>query len=639
MISTLSKLIEKIINKRLIWFLESSKFITKEQCGFRKNHSTIDALTTLHTDICSAFRRNQHLITIALDISKAYDTVWKKRVLTILYSWKINGNLFNFIKNFLTDRTFNVKIYDKISSTHSIDNGLPQGSVLSVTLFLVAINDIYKNLPSPVKYILFADDCNIYCSGTQIKTTTHFLQLALDSLSKWSHKTGFSFSPAKTQCIIFNKKKNDPQPAINFLNTQLSFTNSIRILGLTFDSKLTWRPHLKKLKTECQSRLRTIKILGNSTWGSDTKSLITIYKALILSLIDYGDIIFNSAKKKDLNTLDPIHNQGIRLAIGAFRTSPVDSILFYAGEPPLQYRRHSHILKYVTKIKNLTNYITENIIHSTLPTNILPSRNTVFENFKIISNNLDFQSQSLNKILPPLPPWLWSPKINTQLAEYCKHSTDSRIILNCFAEIMSQQYPNYTQIYTDASKSKNGVGFAVITDWENHLFKLPSSFSIYTAETHAIYQALLIISTSNPTNCHIIISDSLSALTAISNPYPKNELIQHIQKLISEINSPTCFMWVPSHIGIPGNEKADTSAHEAITSPQSIKISSSPSSEIFGTIHQKIMEEWQLFWENIPLTNKLRNTKLLVKKLNYPPGTKRKDEVTVTRAKIGHSLT
>lgn len=82
------------------------------------------------------------------------------------------------------------------------------------------------------------------------------------------------------------------------MNTQLSFTNSIRILGLTFDSKLTWRPHLKTLKTECQSRLRTIKILGNNTWGSDTKSLITIYKALILSLIDYGNIIFNSANKK-----------------------------------------------------------------------------------------------------------------------------------------------------------------------------------------------------------------------------------------------------------------------------------------------------------------------------------------------------
>lgn len=254
------------------------------------------------------------------------------------------------------------------------------------SVFLLAINDICKNFPSPVKCILFADDCSIYCSGSQTKTFSLFLQQALDSLSKWSSETGFSFFLSKTQCIIFNQKRNDPLPSINFMNTQFFFTNSIRILGLTFDSKLTWRPHLKKLKTECQSRLKTIKIFGNSTLGSDIKSLISTYKALLLSIIDYGDIIYNSAKNKDLNTLDPIHNQGIRLAIGAFRTSPVDSILFYARESLLHYRRQSHILKYVTKIKNLTNHITENIIHNPLPINILPSRNTIFENFKIISD-------------------------------------------------------------------------------------------------------------------------------------------------------------------------------------------------------------------------------------------------------------
>lgn len=181
--------------------------------------------------------------------------------------------------------------------------------------FLVAINDICKNLPKPVKFILFADDCNIYCSGSQIKTTTLFLQQALDSLSRCSSDTDISFSPTKTQCIIFNKKKKDPHPTIDFMNTQLRFTNNIRIHGLIFDHKLTWRPHLKKLKMVCQSRMKTIKILGNNTWGADTKSLISIYKALILSTIDYGDTIYTSAKDNVLSTLDPIHNQGIRLVI------------------------------------------------------------------------------------------------------------------------------------------------------------------------------------------------------------------------------------------------------------------------------------------------------------------------------------
>lgn len=81
-------------------------------------------------------------------VIKVINTVWKKRVLVTLYSWKKNGNLLNFTKNFLKNRTFNVKIYDKISPPHIIENGLPQGSVPSVTLFLVAINGICKNLPT-----------------------------------------------------------------------------------------------------------------------------------------------------------------------------------------------------------------------------------------------------------------------------------------------------------------------------------------------------------------------------------------------------------------------------------------------------------------------------------------------------------
>lgn len=81
--------------------------------------------------------------------------------------------------------------------------------------------------------------------------------------------------------------------------------------------------------------MNTIKILGNCTWGSETKTLILIYKALILSLIDYGSVIYNSANFKTLKSLDPVHNQGIRLATGALRTSPIDSIICNSGELPL----------------------------------------------------------------------------------------------------------------------------------------------------------------------------------------------------------------------------------------------------------------------------------------------------------------
>ena len=94
-----------------------------------------------------------------------------------------------------------------------------------------------------------------------------------------------------------------------------------------FDDKLNWRLYLKKLKMECLSRMKIIKIFRNNTWGSETKCLIIIHKSLIRLIIDNGAIFYISAKNNILNTINPIHNQGIRLATGAFMTSEIDRIL------------------------------------------------------------------------------------------------------------------------------------------------------------------------------------------------------------------------------------------------------------------------------------------------------------------------
>lgn len=177
------------------------------------------------------------------------------------------------------------------------------------------------------------------------------------------------------------------------MNFPLTFSNNIRIPGLTFDDKLSWHPHLKKLKGECLSRMKIIKILGNKTWGSETKSLLRIYKSLIISIIDYGVIIYNSAKNNVLNTINPIHNQSIRLATGAFRTSPVDSILCNAGEHPLELRRHSLILKYILRINNLSNHISSKILHNPFATSPTNNRITIFEHFTTISTNIGLQTQ------------------------------------------------------------------------------------------------------------------------------------------------------------------------------------------------------------------------------------------------------
>jgi len=94
----------------------------------------------------------------------------------------------------------------------------------------------------------------------------------------------------------------------------------------------------------CKTKLNIIKTLSRHTWRADKKSLLNIYKILILSQINYGSLNYNTANIRHLKTLDPIHHEGIRLSIGAFRTSPAESILCYAGELPLQLIRDKNTL-------------------------------------------------------------------------------------------------------------------------------------------------------------------------------------------------------------------------------------------------------------------------------------------------------
>ena len=124
-----------------------------------------------------------------------------------------------------------------------------------------------------------------------------------------------------------------------------------RFLGVIFDQKLSFIPHLKALKAKCLKALDIIKVVSNQDWGADKSVLLNFYRSLIRSKLDYGCIVYGSARPSYLKMLNTIHNQGLRLALGAFRTSPVESLYVEAGELPLEQRRIKLSLQYITKLR------------------------------------------------------------------------------------------------------------------------------------------------------------------------------------------------------------------------------------------------------------------------------------------------
>ena len=130
--------------------------------------------------------------------------------LGILHRLDIRGSLAKFVRNFLKERTFVSSIGTLISSEHNQEQGLPQGSVLSCTLFLIAINDILTELPSHVTRLLYVDDLVIYTSSRNLPSIERRLQTAVNRLERWAVNNGFKFSVRKTAMVQFHRK-NGPQ--------------------------------------------------------------------------------------------------------------------------------------------------------------------------------------------------------------------------------------------------------------------------------------------------------------------------------------------------------------------------------------------------------------------------------------------
>ena len=256
--SCVCKLFEKMVNPRLMHYAEEHELLSPYQNGSRPEHSTLHSLTHLEHQIRKGFAEKNPTVAIFFDITKAYDTTWRFRILKILYDSGMRGSLPLFLVAFLSNRTFQVKIGGHLSRSVPLLIGVPQGSVLSGTLFLLAINDISKCLPDGVSHSLFVDDFAIYYSSPTMSHISRRLNTALANIHNWTFMTGFTMSIAKTKAMVFYKDKRHVRGqsvSLQMGNTQILITDNVKFLGMTFDSHLNWIGHINNIKAQCLRRM------------------------------------------------------------------------------------------------------------------------------------------------------------------------------------------------------------------------------------------------------------------------------------------------------------------------------------------------------------------------------------------------
>ena len=263
MLSTIGKLMEHIINKRIEHYLETNSKLKPSQYGFRHGKSTTDALLVLKNEIVHSLEKRHTCIVVHLDIAGAFDCVWHVGLLYKLLKLGVDWQTVNWIKNYLTNRRMVVRLGSTSSASKQVSCGVPQGAVLSPILFNIMLHDLPDD--EFVKNIIYADDVTLTVSGCDIASTAQKMQRYLNLLSQWFHKWHFTLNPSKCSSQIFTRTRRVPHISLLLNQVPIPTTAKKRVLGVIFDApNLTFNAHIKCLKDVLKRKTNIMKSLSSS---------------------------------------------------------------------------------------------------------------------------------------------------------------------------------------------------------------------------------------------------------------------------------------------------------------------------------------------------------------------------------------
>lgn len=307
-----SKIFEKVINWQLQNHLNLNNIISKSQYGFQKNKGTRDALIDFANQSLSALNNSNIILGIFIDFSKAFDTINHRILLNKLETYYFSSDTIKFFKSYLSNRTQQIALNNNVLSPPlEIECGVPQGSILGPTLFLIYINDLIKfsNIFTP---LLFADDTNLFFTSKNLNNNISLINDSLANVQDWCNANKLTLNIEKTNFIIIKNPQNHFQLAnkITLNNSPISQAESIKFLGIIIDTKLNWSKHIDSLRSQLHKSLGLIYLASSFL---PTHILILLYNSLINSKIIYCLEAWGNAPTTYLNKIYLIQKRLVRI--------------------------------------------------------------------------------------------------------------------------------------------------------------------------------------------------------------------------------------------------------------------------------------------------------------------------------------
>ncbi|XP_064470445.1 uncharacterized protein LOC135385182 [Ornithodoros turicata] len=517
----------------------------------------MDCVIDLVTYVQQAKANKLIVIAVFLDIRRAFDTASHAHILAALLELGVDGKTIRWIEHYLTGRTIFMRTNKGDSHRHQTSQGVPQGGVLSPTLFNVLMAQIIKVLPSTVQCTVYADDICFWASGIQARHLKSKLQYALTSIELFLEERAMDVSPEKTVYLPFTAKRL-PKFELTLQGKPVKRVTKHKFLGIQLNRNLTWTDEIERIRIRTKPYLNIIRALGGYRSGNTT-ALRTLHRSLIRQTLSYGLPVIHGLSPFQEKKLQSIIAQSQRTILGLPRLTRTNLVLAEAREPPIKVLRDQESQRHIIRL------ITRHSSHPLVSKLQQRNRSTLHTCFHDLAQNLP--RHRMKDFHRPFPPWTLQPVPTALDIPGIKKKMDTPAVVLKMSTIayLHDFYSEAEEMFTDGSCTDTGSSSAIHCASFTEGYRLSHRTSSTNAELYAIYKAFKHISTTdNP--IWITCTDSKPAIQSLQFPDMNNSLVYKIyvahQDIVNSGKTVT-LQWVPSHCGIPGNETADATARMA----------------------------------------------------------------------------
>lgn len=307
-----AKILESIITTWMGDALEEQHALPDNQYAFRQHRSAPDVPLRVAHRVHLCRQQRQKMVLVGLDVQAAYDSVWHFGLIYKLVRLPLPRNLVGWLADYLKDRKLQARVSGYLSRQVTLNCGVPQGSPLSPLLYIIYTADLLSCPSAPGSSTdAYADDLTVVGVGEDFLAAERNVQAEVNRIATWACAWRQKFNASKSECMPFTAAPTAPNLNLMIGGEAIPQVTVMRVLGIHFDVKLTWKAHFDKVINRCSRNLSLFHRITHSP-GLSPRWRRTAYLALIRATATYGNVAFSTASKRQLHRLNVLQNKCLR---------------------------------------------------------------------------------------------------------------------------------------------------------------------------------------------------------------------------------------------------------------------------------------------------------------------------------------